>query len=284
MPSTTYDHPAQAAVNMDYDDHGSGSEPIVFVHGYGCGRSDWQQQVSAFSRDFRVLTVDLPGHCTSTRQIIDCRVENLGDHVAHLLTSLDFRNVTLVGHSMGCRVVMKAAFAAPTRIANVVLVDGSWIGTGDAKALETQAKTVFHEKGFVPTIRHLFNEMFLDDRHRELRERMVARAEGLDPNLGTNLFGSLVAWDAEHSATTLSALACRVLVIQSTYLNAERQRVALRPGESTPWLDLVRTRRPDAMVETISEVGHFTMIESAERVNTLIRSFIANKDTRLHNT
>ena len=65
-----------------------------------------------------------------------------------------------------------------------------------------------------------------------------------------------------------------VLVIQSSFLNAERVRVPLEPGQTTPWLDLVRAKVPAAKIEIVSGVGHFPQMEAADTVNTLIEDFL----------
>jgi pimeloyl-ACP methyl ester carboxylesterase len=63
-------------------------------------------------------------------------------------------------------------------------------------------------------------------------------------------------------------------VIQSTYMNPARERVALKPGDTTPWLDLVRASAPRARIEVVGGVGHFTQLEAADAVNRLIESFL----------
>jgi pimeloyl-ACP methyl ester carboxylesterase len=73
----------------------------------------------------------------------------------------------------------------------------------------------------------------------------------------------------------LAAARRPLLVIQSTYLNSERVRVPLAPGDSTPWFDLVRARCPQARIEIVTGVGHFPQIEAADRVNALIGRFVA---------
>jgi pimeloyl-ACP methyl ester carboxylesterase len=47
----------------------------------------------------------------------------------------------------------------------------------------------------------------------------------------------------------------------------------LKPGETTPWLDLVRQKKKDAKVEIVAGVGHFTQLEAPDTVNRLIRDF-----------
>lgn len=276
MPHFTFDHPAQTDVRLDYSDHQADGLPVVLVHGFGCARADWQHQIDALSPTHRTITVDLPGHGTSTHEVADCRVEHLGAHIAGLLDHLALERAILVGHSMGCRVVMQGALDVPDRVAAVVLVDGSCIGQGDGATLEAEARAVFEKGGFAPTVRGLFADMFVDDAPNELEPDLIARAEALHPGLGTSLFASLVRWDAERIESALTDLDCDIAVIQSTHLNTDRKRVALAPGDTTPWLDLVRHQRPDARIELAFGVGHFTMLEAPSEVTSLIHAVAAD--------
>jgi pimeloyl-ACP methyl ester carboxylesterase len=71
----------------------------------------------------------------------------------------------------------------------------------------------------------------------------------------------------------LAAVTVPLLVVQSTFVNPQRVRVALTPGESTPWLDLVRRQAPAARVAIVPGVGHFPQLEAPETVNRLIADF-----------
>jgi len=50
--------------------------------------------------------------------------------------------------------------------------------------------------------------------------------------------------------------------------------VPLKPGDTSPWLDLVRARIPDARIEVITGVGHFPQLEAANAVNRVIGEFV----------
>ncbi len=41
---------------------GNGPKTIVFVHGWTCDESSWSEQVPVFEKNYRVITLDLPGH------------------------------------------------------------------------------------------------------------------------------------------------------------------------------------------------------------------------------
>jgi len=102
----------------------------------------------------------------------------------------------------------------------------------------------------------------------------VARARALPEAIGAALFPRMVAWDAKNMERALSAVQRPMLVIQSSYLNSARVRVPLEPGDTTPWLDLVRAHRPEARIEIVPRVGHFPQIEAAPVVNRLIGAFV----------
>src|SRR5580693_3818866 len=41
---------------------GRGSKTVILVHGYTCDESTWTEQIPALAKEYRVVTVDLPGH------------------------------------------------------------------------------------------------------------------------------------------------------------------------------------------------------------------------------
>ena len=116
--------------------------------------------------------------------------------------------------------------------------------------------------------------MFTPASDPELRDRILARAAQLPPPVARGLTPSMVAWDAGRMDETLRGLGVPLLVVQSTYLNTQRERVCLEPGERIPWLDLVSREVPGARVETVLGVGHFTMIEAPERLNAHIDALL----------
>ena len=89
----------------------------------------------------------------------------------------------------------------------------------------------------------------------------------------------MIAWDSEVAERALTSAKVPVTVLQSTHLDESRKRVPLQPGETTPWLELIRQLVPHAQIEIVPGVGHFTMIEAADEVNrhmeTMLDSLVA---------
>jgi pimeloyl-ACP methyl ester carboxylesterase len=72
--------------------------------------------------------------------------------------------------------------------------------------------------------------------------------------------------------TAFDALRAPVLAIQSTTRNAQLQRAPLKRGDSSPWIDYLRSR--GARVEIVPDTGHFTQLEAPDTVNRLIADFL----------
>lgn len=246
---------------------GSGGRPIAFVHGFACDREDWRAQVEYFSATRQVIACDLPGHGASPGGAADCSIERFGDEVAALLEDLD-APALLVGHSLGCRVVLQAYRRTPSRVAALALIDGSRMGTGDPEQAASAMRAAIDFTGFAAFAEPFIAQMFLKRTPAALA--IVERARRLPAQIGATLFPAMVRWDAQWMEESLAAVRVPLLVIQSTTLNAERKRVPLKPGDTTPWLDLVRSRAPQARIEVISGIGHFAQIEAPDKVNALI--------------
>ena len=96
---------------------GSGKEAVILVHGWTCDETSWDSQVSVLSRQYRVITLDLPGHGKSdppkdgkfsmavfARAVEAVRVEAKID------------KAVLVGHSMGTPVIREYAHLYPQHV------------------------------------------------------------------------------------------------------------------------------------------------------------------------
>jgi pimeloyl-ACP methyl ester carboxylesterase len=169
---------------------------------------------------------------------------------------------------MGCRVVLEAARLDPERIAGIVLVDGSRQGMGDPETAERSARAAVEAKGYAAFVRPFFEAMFLEPTAQS--QAVVERALRLPADIGSALFPRMARWDAGSMEAALDAVRAPVLAIQCTYVNTERKRVPIRPGDTTPWLELLKQKLKDVRIEILGGVGHFPQLEAPERLNRLL--------------
>ncbi|MSQ18743.1 MAG: alpha/beta hydrolase [Betaproteobacteria bacterium] len=260
---------------MHYVQRGAGTPPIVFVHGFTCDHTDWEAQLAAFAPKHRVIACDLRGHGKTPGTPETCSIDTFGADVAALVEELGLNNVVLVGHSLGCRVVLQAAQVIPKRVSGIVLVDGSKLGSGDPETLERSMRAKVEAVGFATFAAGMFEQMFVPGTPIAIKQPIIDRAAKMPTAIGTALFPRTPAWDAKNLDRVLATTKQPLLAVQSTTLNAEGKRVPMAPGLPAPLLDQLRVSTPHAQIETISTVGHFTQIDAPGWVNEKIAAFIA---------
>jgi len=257
-----------------YEQHGSGDPPLVFVHGLACAHEDWRNQVSRFAPSHRVVSLDQRGHGQSVGYESGFDIGTFAADLAALIANLDRPPAVLVGHSMGCRVILECARIAPDSVAGLVLIDGSRLATTSADSARREMRRAIEESGYETFFERIFDQMFTAASNAQTRDTISARARRLPRAVGLELMPQMVAWDSEIAERALRSAQMPVTVLQSTHLNEKRDRVSLQAGETSPWLELVRELVPHGEIEIVPGVGHFTMIEAADAVNQHIETML----------
>ena len=106
-----------------YKDWGTG-RPIVFVCSAGMSCDMWAYQMLPFTaQGFRCVTFDRRGNGRSSDPGRGYDFDTLADDLAAVLETLDLRNATLVGHSMGCAEITRYLTRHGTsRVARVAML------------------------------------------------------------------------------------------------------------------------------------------------------------------
>ena len=110
---------ANSGIEWHYDVTGEGA-PLVFIHGWGVDRRVWRQQAKFFSRYYRIMAVDLPGHGNSSWAKVD-----LGGIVRDLKSLFQregLGRVTMVGSSIGGLIALKFYELYPEDVQRMIFV------------------------------------------------------------------------------------------------------------------------------------------------------------------
>jgi pimeloyl-ACP methyl ester carboxylesterase len=116
--------------NIYASDSGQGldknKDTIVFLHGSGLSHIVWSLAEQFFSsKNFNVLSIDLPGHGNSDGPCLDS-IEKIADWLEKVFDKLQLKNLILVGHSQGCLEILEYSNRYKERIKKLVFVGGSY--------------------------------------------------------------------------------------------------------------------------------------------------------------
>jgi sigma-B regulation protein RsbQ len=104
----------------------AGAQPIVFVHGFGCGQNMWRHVVAAFEGEYRVVLLDLPGSGGATAASYDpdrhASLDGYREDLVSLLRELDLTSVIFVGHSVSAMIGVLLQISNPELVDRLVLV------------------------------------------------------------------------------------------------------------------------------------------------------------------
>jgi len=251
-------------VEIHYQVHGSGTQSLVFVHGWACDQSYWEQQTRHFSPHYKVVTIDLAGHGSSGRNRENWTMEAFGKDVTAVVEKLDLNSVILIGHSMGGPVIVEATQNMPGRVTGLVGVD------------------TFHDfdrevnPDEIDTLLQPLRENFSEFTKAYVSANMFTEAS--DPKVKEQISGNMASAPPE-----IAISAVRNLFLRKDSQGLEEIRVpfTLINSDMQP-TNLEATERYGVDVLEMSDVGHFVMIDDPDTFNRLltevIEVFIANPD------
>jgi pimeloyl-ACP methyl ester carboxylesterase len=224
--------------------------------------------VAHFSPRHQTIAADLRGHGASPGSAADCSVEHYGADVAEVMRELALPPSVLVGHSMGCRVVIEAALQAPAQTAGVILF---------AVSMEAVLRQRFATpNGYATLVYSLFEDMFTAKSDKTVVASVVERAARLPRAVGEKMLTDMLRYDVGRLSSALASLRVPVMALQATCSNEQRERRSMQAGQTTPYLDMVRACIPAARIEIIPDTGHFPQLDETAQTNALIDSFLRN--------
>ena len=94
-------------------------------HGSGLSHIVWSLAEQFFSsKNFNVLSLDLPGHGNSDGPCLDS-IEKIADWLENVFDKLKLKDLILVGHSQGCLEILEYSYKYKERLKKLVFIGGS---------------------------------------------------------------------------------------------------------------------------------------------------------------
>ncbi|RUX96387.1 MULTISPECIES: alpha/beta hydrolase [unclassified Mesorhizobium] len=105
--------------------------PLVLVPGITSPAVTWGFVAERLAREFDVYVLDVRGRGLSqSGPDLDYRLDSLANDLSGFIAALGLSGVTVLGHSMGARIAIRAATRNPAGMARLLLVDPPVSGPG----------------------------------------------------------------------------------------------------------------------------------------------------------
>ena len=240
---------------VHYSSYGKARKALVLIHGWTCDETFWSSNVPGLSKQYRVLTVDLPGHGQSD-PAPEYSMDAFADAVSAVMAAAKVKRATLVGHSMGGHVLLAFARRHREQVSALVAVDvsfydsqsaarskatkRSFLGPEAVKARETIVRNMFSTATMPATREHILRVMLAVP--EEVADGAI---QGMrDPEF----------WRQDQIDLPFLEIAAG----SSAYIT----------------LPALRSRFPRAQLKRIRGTGHFLMMEKPQSFNKLLLAWL----------
>ena len=245
-------------VPIHYSVQGKGEPVLVFIHCWACNRNFWDNQVAEFSKTYRVVAIDLPGHGESGQGRKNWSVESYGDDVKTVVTKLDLKRVVLVGSSMGGSIALEATKRMPDRVVAIVPVDT--LQNVEAKVPQEQLDAVFKQlhADYKNATTGFLNQIFFSPTTpAAVKERVTNEAISRQPDVALPILKAVFSYDA--------APVLRGVKVPIRAINSDRVPTNV---------EVNRKYAPQFDVVIIKGTGHYPMLEDPARFNQMLAEIL----------
>ena len=102
--------------------------PLLMLHGSNASLHTWNKLVDQLKDDFRIISIDLPGHgLTGITPQDDYSIMGMARFTREVVEAFELQDVTLVGNSMGGEVALRYSLMFPRDVKALVLISSSGI-------------------------------------------------------------------------------------------------------------------------------------------------------------
>jgi len=251
------EHRTRDGVRLAFEQTGSGSPPLVLVHGWTCHQGYFAPQREHFSKRHRVVSVDLRGHGQSDTPAGEYTIAGFADDVAWLCRELGLSKPVIVGHSMGGMTALEVAARHPDLISAIVVCDSPVAVPAELASTLTAFAAALHAPNWRTAHRTFLNDaLFIAADDPQRKAQILADMTSAPDAVTQGCFDAIMAADMEGAARK-----CKVPFL---YLAA-----------AAPLADFTKLRRlcPQVVIGQTVGAGHFHQLEVPDQVNAMIERF-----------
>ena len=246
-------YPIKEEGKFKYIEEGEG-EPLVVLHGLFGALSNFKDLIEHFRHQYKVVVPMLP---LFDLDILHTTVGGLAKHVHKFLETRDYKNVHLLGNSLGGHVGLVHVLKHPERVKSLILTGSSGLfengmgdtypRRGDYEYIKKKTEVTFYDPKMAT--KELVDEVFEITRNRLKVIKIIALAKSaIRNNLGEELNNiqqpTLLVWGNNDTITP-------------PFVAREFHRLI-----------------PNSELHFIDKCGHAPMMEQPEEFNVILDKFL----------
>ncbi|MBN1333411.1 MAG: alpha/beta hydrolase [Synergistales bacterium] len=249
--------PSKDGTLISYEIHGKGEPALVFVHGWNCDSRYWREQVPLFSKDHRVILIDLAGHGHSGFHRSRYTMKDFGEDVRAVVEATGQDKVILIGHSMGGTVVAEAARIMPGGVLGLIGIDTLENVEYPLTPEELDQMLSPFKQDFRAATRHFVEDMVLPETDPNLKEWIISDMSASLPSAAMSAMEEMMSqYITGEAATMFEEIPLPIVTVNASLwpVNYEGNRRHMRSF--------------DAIV--LDGTDHFLMLTQPERFNAAL--------------
>ena len=258
------------AAGITYDEAGSGTPPLICLHGIGGNTENFRDMLNGLSDGHRVIAWNMPGFAGS-QPLPETTFEALSEALGRFMDAMAIEKAVLIGHSIGGMVAQEFAVRNPQKVAALVLIGTtpSFGGRDDTfkkeflkarlEPLDDGLTMPELAKSFVP-------EIVAPNASQAVRDSAVRSMSAVPLETYRAIVTCLTTFNRRDDLEKMTQPAC--LIAGTHDRNA--------PART---MEKMASRLPQAEYHLIEDVGHMIQMEAPDRVNAIVRTFLAAHDT-----
>ena len=256
----SFETTSKDSVSIAYTVYGNQEDVLLFVHGWTCDQTYWKAQIPFFSKQYKVVTLDLGGHGNSTTgNRTEWTMERFAEDVLSVIADLEYSSLTLVGHSMGAIVVLKTAAEQPENLEHIVCIDYLISPLQAKNKKEVDEGLLPFEKDFYNMTKRFVPNMFNASADANLKERIAEDMAQNNPEVAISAAAYLAATDYTQTFEALQ----KNVSLKKGIVNADK-----RPTDVAHYSKLGFT------VDIIENSHHFMMLDQPEIFNATLQKIL----------
>ena len=252
-------------VEINYFQQGHGDLTLLFLHGWCINGMYWKNQFDYFSKDYNVSAIDLPGFGKSKAERTSWTIEEYAKGVEAFIDALNLKDIVIIGHSMAGEIMLQTSLTNNPKIVGIIGVDNFKLI--DVEFTPEQMKQM---ADFFPMLKKDFINsapayadmmLFHPSTSQEVRDRVKTDFANNDPFIGYETCMKQMEY-SYNDGQRLEQLNYKLYLINSDSF-------------PTNEAGLKKHCKNSFQVETISETGHYPMVEKPTEFNLMLEKVLS---------